>query len=157
MLLAIESPLQMKILLSILTAFFVTSHLHAEVANLDEARKLSDQIMRSIGTGDYKTAFDAASPHWPIAKEEIDAMRSKTDEQLGMASRRFGALVGTEFVKTQAAGESLIRYVYIQKFRNHATRWMIVFYRPEKAWRINVIVWDDQLQNLFEPLTRASP
>lgn len=142
--------LKMKLLPIILATFLVVSHLHAEVANLEEARKLSDQIMRSISAGDYKAAFDAAAPHWPMPKEEIDAVRSKTDEQLSMVSRRFGALVGTEFIKAQTAGESLARYIYIQKFRNHATRWMILFYRSDKTWLINIIVWDDQLHNLFE-------
>ena len=122
----------------------------AEVADLEQARKVSDQIMSSIGAGDYKTAFDMAATHWPMPKEEVDAMRVKTDEQLGMAAKRFGELIGTEFVKTQKAGDSLVRYVYIQKFRKHATRWMIVFYRPAKNWIINVVVWDDQLHNLFD-------
>ena len=85
-----------------------------------------------------------------MPKEEIDAMRVKSEDQLGMMARRFGNLIGTEFVTTQNAGDSLVRYVYIQKFQKHATRWMIVFYRPEKNWLINVIVWDDQLHNLFE-------
>jgi hypothetical protein len=49
--------------------------------------------MRSIGAGDYKAAFDTAATHWPMPKEEIDAMRSKTDQQLGMASQRFGNLI----------------------------------------------------------------
>src|ERR1700750_647092 len=118
-----------KILLYGLIAFFTAGALHAEVPDLDQARALSDQIMRSIGTGDYKSAFEAAAAHWPMPKEEIEAMRAKTDEQLSTAARRFGALIGTKFVKTESAGESLVRYVYIKKFHNHATRWMIVFYR----------------------------
>src|SRR5258708_7602883 len=81
-----------KILLYSLIAFFITGALHAEVADLEEARALSDQIMRSIGTGDYKTAFETAAAHWPLPKEEIDAARAKTDEQLSMVGRRFGTL-----------------------------------------------------------------
>ena len=140
----------MRILLAIAMTLLATIQVRGGVANLDEARKLCDEIMRSIGTGDYKTAFDTAALHWPMSKEEVDAMRAQTGEQLGMASRRFGDLIGTEFVTTEEAGRSLVRYVYLQKFQKHATRWMIVFYRPRDAWLINVMVWDDQLHSLFD-------
>lgn len=105
--------------------------------------------MVKVGSGEYQPAMEIAMPHWPLPKLEVEAMAQKTEEHLGMASKRFGKLIGTEYVKMEAVGESLVRYIYIQKFANHATRWMIVFYRPEQKWLINVVTWDDELHGLF--------
>lgn len=140
----------MKTILHCVIALLTAGALHAEVATVAETRALSDKIMGSVATGDYKTAFATAALHWPMPKEEIDALRAKTDERLKMVQPRFGTLLGSEFVSTQAAGASLIRYDYIQKFSNHAVHWTIVFYRPQKTWMINVIVWEDSLKDIFD-------
>jgi hypothetical protein len=143
----------MKTSTSIALVCFLTtligSPLRAEVANLDQARSVCDAIMRSVGVANYKAAFETAAEHWPMQKEEIDGLRVKTSDLLAMGARRYGTLVGTEFVEVKTAGSSVARYIYLQKFRHHAIRWTVVFYRAEANWQINTIVWDDKLSALF--------
>lgn len=37
----------------------------------------------------------------------------------------------------------------LQKFQNHAIRWVFVLYKPQKRWMINGVFFDDQLKELF--------
>jgi hypothetical protein len=85
-----------------------------------------------------------------MPEAEIDNLAYQTATQLKMAAERFGKLLGSEFIQSNKIGESYVRYIYIQKFANHATRWMVVFYRPSDEWKVNVIVWDDKTHELFD-------
>ena len=121
-----------------------------------DTKALADQFMALIGKGSYHDAFELLKPNWPLPAAEIDNLAYQTDSQLKMVAERFGKLIGTEFIQSNRIGKSYVRYIYIQKFSNHATRWMIVFYRPTDEWKINVVVWDDKTHDLFEMSGQAA-
>ena len=70
----------------------------------------------------------------------------------GCASReaRFGKPLGYELVATERIGNSFVRYVYLQKFENHALRWVFGYYKPKDSWLTNAFKFDDQLDQLYE-------
>jgi hypothetical protein len=116
----------------------------------NDVKKLADNFMADIGKGAYAEAFQIMKPHWPMPEAEINNLAYQTESQLKMASDRFGKLQGSEYIQSNRIGESYVRHIYIQKFSNHATRWMIVFYRPIDEWKVNVIIWDDKTYQLFD-------
>lgn len=132
-----------------ITALAVVSSTAAPLTSEKEAKELAEQFMNLIAKGSYHEAFDQVKSYWPIPAAEIDNMAYQTGEQLKMASERFGKLLGQEFIQSNSIGKSYIRYIYIQKFENHAARWMIVFYRPSTEWKVNLIYWDDKTHDLF--------
>lgn len=127
----------------------MTSAKGASLSTDADTKKLADQFMTLTAEGSYDKAFALMKPHWPMPAAEIDNLAYQTQSQLKMASERFGKLVGSEFIQTNKIGESYIRYIYIQKFSNHATRWMIVYYRATTEWKVNAVVWDDKTPELF--------
>jgi hypothetical protein len=140
---------KVTLILILILSIAVSSHA-AGLKSESEAKKLADVFMGEIGKGSYGKAFDMVKPHWPLPKAEIDNLSYQTETQLKMAAARFGKLLGAEFIQSNRIGKSYVRYIYIQKFFNHATRWMIVFYRPVDEWKVNLIVWDDKTQQLFD-------
>ena len=123
----------------------------ANAAELDQAetRKLTDQAIELFVANKIKEGYRLFAPHWPLPEAEINALIERTERQFGQAVTRFGGNTGYEFVATKRVGNSLIRHIYIQKFMNHAIRWQFTFYKPKTKWRVNSIVFDDQIGQLF--------
>jgi hypothetical protein len=133
-----------------LGAFSVVSATAAPLNSEKDARNLADQFMTLIGKGTYRDAFALMKPNWPMPESELNDLAYQTDSQLKLAPDRFGKLLGQEFIQANHIGKSFVRFVYIQKFENHATRWMIVFYHPANEWKIDAITWDEKPQELFD-------
>jgi hypothetical protein len=38
----------------------------------------------------------------------------------------------------------------IEKFENHAVRWLFMFYKPGGEWKLNAFYWDDRIGALFD-------
>jgi len=131
-------------------AVVVASSTAVPLTSEKDAKDLADKFMNLVGKGSYREAFDQVKLHWPLPAPEIDNMAYQTETQLKMVTERFGKLLGQEFIQSNSIGKSYLRYIYIQKFENHATRWMVVFYRPSKEWKVNAINWDDQTHELFK-------
>ena len=98
----------------------------------------------------FKEGFDGAKAYWPIPEVEIDGIVNGIDQQWPLVRQRFGAPIGTEYIKTEKAGSSLIAYYYLHKFDKHAVFWKIDFYRPKEDWFINTIIFSDNLSVLYE-------
>lgn len=124
---------------------------HSHAAELDQAatRQLTDKAMALFVANKLKEGYRVFVPHWPLPESEINTLIEQTEKQWSIVSSRFGTSAGYEFIATKRAGNSLIRHIYIQKFTNHAIRWQFTFYKPNNKWRVNSIVFDDQIGNLF--------
>jgi hypothetical protein len=139
-----------KVFILFIISFFAAVSAYAEPLKSEkDIKKLADDFMTGISTGRYKEAFTMMKPYWPLPEAEIDNISYQTESQLKMAADRFGKLIGSEYIQSNRIGVSYIRFIYIQKFANHATRWMIVFYRPLDEWKVNGVVWDDKTYELF--------
>lgn len=119
-------------------------------ANLVDARNLADQAVALFRQEKIVEGYDTLKPYWPLPGVEIDNLANQTNTQWPMVKQRFGTSIGTEFVSESRAGESLARFVFLQKFQHHALRWVFTFYKPQDQWIINAVSFDDHLANLFE-------
>lgn len=142
----------MKSLLLAFTGFLAipAAALGGEFESLAEARKISDQAIELFNQEKFSEGYDVLKPYWPLPVEEIDALATKTKTQWTAIKERLGASVGIEFVEESRVGNSLARYVYLLKFKNHALRWIFVFYRPTEGWVVNGVAVDDRTSLLFE-------
>lgn len=140
-----------RIIIVFIASLFIAGSSHAAAIKTEqEAKNLADDFMVAIGKGLYKEAFQKVKPYWPLPEAEIDNLAYTTESQLTMVEGRFGNLNGHEYIQSNRIGTSYVRYIYIQKFTNHATRWLIMFYRPLDEWKINAIMFDDNLETLFD-------
>jgi len=116
------------------------------------ARALSDRITAHFLKGEFVQGLDLAKPYWPLPEVEIDGLVNNINTQWVVVQKRFGAPVGTEFVREERLGTSFIRYYYLHKFDNHALYWRFTYYRASDDWKINGITFQDSLQDLFVPV-----
>jgi hypothetical protein len=138
-------------LLSLLLIFSAPiTALAADFASLAEARKAADKAIALFQQEKLVAGYASLKPYWPMAGVEIDNLANQTNTQWPMVKSRFGASIGAEFVKECKGGDSLARLVYLQKFQNHAIRWVFTFYKPNDKWLINAVSFDDNIGALFQ-------
>lgn len=136
-----------------LTIIFLLVSLQVQASGFstaEETRKFSDQTIELFVQGKFNEALNQAKPFWPIPAVEVDGLANQIAQQWPVIDRRFGASLASEFVRTEKIANSFVRHYYLHKFENHAIYWQIDFYKPKDSWKINMIVFLDSLDVLFE-------
>ena len=111
---------------------------------------LTDQAMWMFHSEKFSEGYNIFLPYWPFEKSEMQAMIYETQKQWPTVTNRFGKSIGFEYIKTQRAGKSMIKHLYIQKFTYHAIRWKFTFYKPADKWLVNTVGWDNEVEALLE-------
>ena len=113
------------------------------------ARHLTDQMMEKVASGEIEAAMNIARPFLVIPDAELDSMIGQIRLQVPMMTMRFGKSVGSEFIREDKVGQSLMQIVHIHKFERHITRWIFYFYRTPTGWVLNTFNFDDNIKALF--------
>jgi hypothetical protein len=134
-----------------LTVFLAlsTSTFAATLTNPAAARKLTDEVMAKVAAGDTEGALRLTKPYLIIPDSEFETMVGQMKFQTPVMGARFGATIGTEFVREDAVGDSLFRVIHVQKFEKHPMRWAFYFYKGSGGWVLNTFRTDDVIQQLF--------
>ncbi|MCK5771483.1 hypothetical protein [Algiphilus sp.] len=98
-----------------------------------EARELAESVMSQVNDANMKDGLMQLRPYTVVPVAEFDAQLSQIDMQLPAISQRFGKPLGFDFVEEEMLGESLVQYVYMQKYEKHLMFWRFVFYKPENG------------------------
>lgn len=122
----------------------------ATLESKDAAKKLTDQIMIKVASGDIEGGFLLMKPYLIIPESEFNVMVEQTKLQLPAIQGRFGKILGSEFISEKVAGKSLLKIVQIQKFEKHIMRWNFIFYSPDGRWVLNTFNFDDNIRSVFE-------
>jgi len=113
------------------------------------AQAFSAKVMHTVGQGKITEALLMMKPYMIIPEAEFDVMKDQLATQAPMIKKRFGKSIGSEFIKVDKVGKSLMRVLYIQKFEKHIMRWVFYFYRPGEGWILNTFTTDDSIKQLF--------
>jgi hypothetical protein len=143
----------MKPIAILVFVLFVLATTTVQAATLDSkeaARKLTDQVMAKVASGDFNGGFNLMKPYLVIPESEFNVMLEQARLQLPAIQGRFGKIVGIEFISEKMVGKSLLQIVQIQKFEKHIMRWRFIFYNPEGKWVLDTFNWDDNIRSLFE-------
>lgn len=114
-----------------------------------DARVFADQVMARVATGQLDAAIAEMKRYTIVPEAEIDATLGQFKLQLPAIAQRFGSVIGSEFVREDKVGDSLIRIVYLQRFDRHAMKWLFYFYRGSNGWILNTFRFDDNILSLF--------
>ncbi|HPU86983.1 MAG TPA: hypothetical protein PL088_01245 [Spirochaetota bacterium] len=118
-----------------------------------DTRRIADEFMKKIQTGDFDAAFGGIKIFFPIPEDEFNNLVTQTKNQFQMVKNRFGTTIGYELFKEESIKDLMVKYTYIMKFEKHIIRWMFIFYKPTQGWLLNWFHWDDKIDALFnEPL-----
>ena len=134
---------------AIAIALLVSGAASADTATtVEKTQALCSAAAALFASGQHDRAYESLLPYWPLPKEEIQNLGYQTKTQLGMVGDRFGKPLGAEHVETIAAGDSLVRHVFLIKHERHALKFSCVFYKPKESWLVNAILWDDKAHTL---------
>lgn len=122
----------------------------SRLATGEQTRQLCATAAAAFADGDSDAAFAALTPHWPLPRDELDALATQTKTLLAGVAERFGAPLGHEHLSSVEVGSSLVRHTQLVKFERHAIRLNCLFYKPEAHWLVNAVAWDDQVSELFD-------
>ncbi len=114
-----------------------------------QLRAVTDQVMVKVGTGDLDGGLTLMQPLTVIPTSEFEAATGQVKLQAPMYSQRYGPQMGSEFIKEEKVGDSLVRLTYIAKFEHHLMRWQFYCYHAKAGWVIDTFRFDDQIQALF--------
>ena len=114
-----------------------------------DVKKVTDEVMVKVGKGDLEGGLKTFKLLTIIPEAEFDAMVGQAAMQAPSMTARFGPAIGYEFIREDRMGESLARYVYIQRFEKHAMRWIFYLYRGKSGWVINTFRFDDKWHEMF--------
>ena len=139
----------MKIIAVVLFFLMTTAASAATLESKEAAKKLTDQIMAKVATGDIEGGLMLMKSYLIIPESEFNVMVEQAKLQLPVMQGRFGKVVGTEFIKEKSVGKSLLQIVQIQKFEKHMMRWIFTFYNPDGKWVLNAFKFDDSISAMF--------
>lgn len=115
-----------------------------------QTKKLCNNSVTLFSQNKIAESFSLLKPYWPLPQAELDNLSYQTKTQMAMLSKRFGKAIGTDFIRTQKAGNSFLKHTYILKFEKTSIRFICVFYKPQNSWLVNSITWDDKTSLLFK-------
>lgn len=113
------------------------------------ARDYTDKVMAKVAAGDIEGGLKMIKPYIVVPAAEFDTMAGQTALQLPRLTERYGKSVGSEFIRQDKAGESLVRLQYVGKHERHAMRWSFYLYKTPQGWVVNTFNFDDKIQELF--------
>ena len=106
--------------------------------------------MKDVAAGKLKEGLLRLRPYTVYPVAEFDGQISQLDLQIPAINKRFGKAIGYDFVELEEVGDSVVRYVYIQKMEKHVMVWRFIFYKPKDKWLLNAWYFNDQIQSLFQ-------
>ncbi|MBJ7575465.1 hypothetical protein [Luteimonas sp. MC1828] len=105
--------------------------------------------MSKVAGGDLRGGMELARPYTIVPTAEFDAMIGQAELQVPMMTTRFGKSLGSELIRSDSVGESLVQVVQIHRFEKHATVWRFVFYRGGNGWVLNSFKYADDILIAF--------
>ena len=133
-----------RIILSIFIFLSMASS-HADGLKWSETKQISTAFMGLVAEEKYSEAYKSLVPYWFIPEHEVNALIYQTEQQMPQIRARFGKSLSYELVRSEDVGESIIKDIYIQKFENHALVWMIIYYKAKDSWKVNSVIFNDQI------------
>jgi hypothetical protein len=116
---------------------------------LSDTSALTETVMGYAGKNRLKEALLTLKPYHQGSSAEFDVQIDNADSQIPAMRRRFGDAIGYELIQEETAGDSIIRYTYIQKMERHAMVWFFVFYKPGNEWILDSWYFNDNIEEVF--------
>lgn len=138
-----------RILLFVLATLLSLQAFAEDLRSKDDVNQLVSSVVELMGAGQTVEGLALLNPYTVMTAEELDASLDQLKQRLPALEKRFGKIVGAEYIETKEVGESLLLAVFLQKFEKHALRWQLYFYKPGDKWILNTYRMDDSIRDMF--------
>jgi hypothetical protein len=141
----------LKKLSYIILLLIITAEVKADVfVSEKDLKPFTDKVMEMVIKGEIKKAFAAIKPYITTSDAELQAAAQNSETQRVQLAERYGAPIGYEFIGQKKVGDSLVRFIYLEKLEKQALIWAFYFYKSKTGWVINSFVWDDQVTLIYQ-------
>ncbi len=117
---------------------------------MSDARGLSDTAMSLIHDGHLDRSFSQLERHWGASTDELNLLQQEIERMRTRVGNKYGDPIDYRFVRADDAADTLIRFSYLERFKNHGLRWKFTFYKGESGWTLNDLSFDDDLDALLD-------
>ena len=134
----------------VLIALAAAAHADTKaISDTQAAKELAESAMKKFVAGDMAGGFDLLKPYWHLPDTEISQLVLQSIQQRSALQSRYGASLGYEYIAWTAVGDSLVRFVYLEKNENHPYTWQFYFYKAKDVWLVDGVGYNDRVQELF--------
>jgi hypothetical protein len=135
----------------IILLLMIAAELKADVfVSEKDLKPFTDKIMEMVVKGEIKKAFNTIKPYITTSDAELQAAAQNSETQRIQLAERYGSPVGYEFIGQKKVGDSLVRFIYLEKLEKQGLIWAFYFYKSKTGWVINSFVWDDQMTLIYQ-------
>ena len=121
----------------------------ATLRNSDEAKELAEKVLSRVVVGDIERAFAVVKPYWPFPESELEALAAQAVQQRSLMANRLGKSLGFALLRRDMVTDVFLRLTYVEKLENTGLLWMFTFYKVKDAWKLQSLLWDDDIAKLF--------
>lgn len=113
----------------------------------DDASRYCDDVMTLLENGN----FDSALAHLNKALSSTVTVSLDKDLQsfLDNAATKYGRAIGTEQVKSDHLGTSIVRYTYLLQLQRHPVWLQFTYYKGDQNYTLIHVGWGDDVSALF--------
>lgn len=144
----------MRLIVAVVTgvlAFAIETQAFADALKSPlEVRQLTDRIMKKVGSGEIEAGIRLMKPYVALPETDLDGMIDAWKKQAPQMAQRFGNAIGTEFLREDKLGESLLRVIQLARYEARATFWTFYFYRGKNGWVLSTFNTDDDFRAIFQ-------
>lgn len=141
--------MKIKHIVVLFAAFISNLAIADSLKSESDIKSFADNLMTKIAKGDMTSAFNMMKPYVIIPEAEFQSAALNSKAQRDQFGVRYGRTIGYEYIGQKKIGESLVRFVYIEKTEKHVLPWMFYFYKAPAGWVLNSFFWNDQMPQLF--------
>lgn len=116
----------------------------------DQASQHTKKVMEYIANYNFNEAFSMLAKYWHLPQDEILQLESQASSQFEAVAERFGKVIGHDFIKGQTIKDFVLQETHVLRFEQHMIRFVFTYYRNNQGWILNGVIWDDQIDNLFD-------
>lgn len=113
-------------------------------------QKISKKVAILFKDNKITEAFKELTPYWPMPKNELESLESKTIKYINIIEERFGKSIGVLKLKNETILDIAIRETYIVRYSKSAIRLIFTYYKNNNGWIINAFKWDDSFEEEFK-------
>ncbi|WP_293623539.1 hypothetical protein [Salinisphaera sp.] len=101
-----------------------------------ELRPFLDSVMQIVADGKFDQAISKFRPYMTMPEDQIQGVALQIKSARQQAKTLLGETIGYEYLGKKVVGESLIRFVYLEKTTKSPLVWVFVMYRNDEGWVI---------------------
>lgn len=118
--------------------------------SLEDAVRVSDDVMQQVEVMDMERFFEILAPYFVIPKKELEAFALQYQNQMRQVGDRYGKTIDVKLAKEERIEDFLYQRIYLQRLERHFLLWEITFYKPNGGWVVNNINFHDSRAKVFE-------